>query len=137
MSTTTTVHDLANSFTLSAYTISQVNVAVEASYNYCSAKIGELITLASGTVTPAATLGQAQIDDLQQASAIAMLAASVLNEGARHKKLKRQGVDIVPRSIDKLFTSEMEQMLLIGDEQNPQEWDFSNEQPVDHWDVTT
>ena len=112
-----------NVLTGNAY-LSFANTVIQA-YYYCSAKLGGDISIASGTVgTDAVTTND------NEGIAVAMLAAALLGNGKLHSK-----PDGVPKSIDELFTAEIEDMLIKPDEQNELVIGFSNDNPSEDWEA--
>ena len=112
-----------NTLTSNAYS-GFANTVIQ-SYYYCSAKLGSDISIASGTV---GTDAVATNDN--EGIAIAMLAAALLGNGKLHSK-----PDGVPKSIDELFTTEIEDMLIKPDEQNELIIGFSNDNPSEDWEA--
>ncbi len=93
-----------NAQTSNAYS-NFANTVIQA-YHYCSAKLGADISLASGTVgTNAVTTND------NEGIAVSMLTAMMLINGKEHSK-----PDGVPKTIDELYTTEIENMLLKPDE---------------------
>jgi len=112
-----------NAFTGNAYS-SFSNTVIQA-YYYCSAKLGADISVASGTVGT-----DAVVTNDNEGIAVAMLSASLLANSKLHSK-----PDGVPKSIDELFTAEIEDMLLKPDEQNELVIGFSNDNPTEDWEA--
>ena len=108
------------------------NVVIQ-SYYYCSSKLGEDIDLTSGAVgTDAVTSND------NEGIAVAMLAAAMLPNGKLHAL-----PDGVPKTIDELFTDEIQDMLFTPEEAAESSiakgvtWD--NEPPntfSDRWEVS-
>jgi len=93
-----------NALTQNAY--GSFSNTVSQSYYYCSAKLGEDIQLTSGTI---GTDAIATNDN--EGIAVAMLAASLLANGKLHSK-----PDGEPKSIDELFTDEIQDILFTPEE---------------------
>ena len=74
------------------------------------------------------------IPDHAEASVITELAQAILNEGRRTRRSRNE--NIIVRTVSKLFTEEMKNNLVNAEIQNEEQWDFSNEQPTEHWDVS-
>ncbi|KKK47077.1 hypothetical protein LCGC14_3158840 [marine sediment metagenome] len=120
-----------NALTSNAYS-SFTNVVIQA-YYYCSSKLGEDIGLTSGAVgTDAVTSND------NEGIAVAMLAAAMLDNGKLHAL-----PDGVPKTIDELFTDELQDMLFTPEEADETSigkgvtWD--NEPPntfSDRWEVS-
>ncbi len=119
-----------NAQTSNAYS-NFANTVIQA-YHYCSAKLGGDISLAGGTVgTNAVTTND------NEGMAVSALAASMLANGKLHPK-----PDGVPKTIDELYTTEIENMLLKPDEIDETQFDkgvaWDNEPPsafADRWEV--
>ncbi len=117
-----------NALTSNAYS-NFSNVVIQA-YHYCSAKLGSDIGLTSGTVgTDAVTSND------NEGIAVANLTAAMLPNGKLHAL-----PDGVPKTIDELFTDEIQDMLFTPEEAKETSisksvtWD--NEPPNDRWEVS-
>ena len=107
------------------------NTVIQA-YHYCSQKLGGDISLASGTVgTNAVTTED------NEGIAVAALAAALLANGRLHSK-----PDGVPKTIDELYTTEIENMLLKPDEIDETQFNkgvaWDNEPPsafAERWEI--
>ena len=93
-----------NAMTSDAYS-SFSNTVIQA-YYYCSQKLGSDIGIASGTIGTSAV---ATNDN--EGIAVAMLAAALLANGKLHSR-----PDGIPKTIDELYTEEIEDMLLTPDD---------------------
>ena len=127
------VNNLVNNMTSADFSGDDVIDAVEVAYYYCSAIYGSDISVASGTVgTNAIT-----ISDNQQATAIALLAQAILIEGRRVINM-RGNPNIVIRSTTQLFTKEMRDMLMVGDDTDTdtvsEDVMWSNDLPTSGWE---
>ncbi len=119
-----------NAQTSNAYS-NFANTVIQA-YHYCSSKLGGDISLASGTVgTNAVTTND------NEGMAVSALAAMMLINGKEHSK-----PDGVPKTIDELYTTEIENMLLKPDELDETQFNkgtaWDNEPPsafADRWEV--
>ena len=77
------------------------------------------------------------ITDEGESMSIAMLAEAILKDGRRVLQSRSFGSgNALSRSTSVLFTHEMREMLISPEELDDEEWDFSNEQPTESWDVT-
>ena len=95
---------MVNSLTSNAY--ASFSETVLTSYYYCSAKLGEDIAILSGSMgTDGVTVNE------NEGLAIAMLAAALLANGRLHSK-----PDGVPKTIDELFTDEIQDILFTPEE---------------------
>lgn len=126
-----TITAQVNAQTSNAYS-NFANTVIQ-SYYYCSAKLGEDISLASGAVgTDAVTTND------NEGIAVAMLAAALLANGRLHSK-----PDGVPKTIDELYTTEIENMLLKPDELDETQFNkgtaWDNDPPnafAERWEVS-
>lgn len=135
MSNTLTAVAMVNSMTSNDYSSGSVASAVEStlatSFVYASAVKGDTIVKTGSDWTDYI------ITDEGEAMSVAMLAEAILKDGRRVLQSRSFGSgNALARSTSKLFTQEMKDMLIFPDELDDEQWDFSNEQPTESWDVT-
>lgn len=123
-----TLAQLVDAQTSASYKPSDVYSTIIVAYTLCSSEVGENIS-SSGTI---GTI-DFTVSENNQAVAISMLASAILNEGRRHIRSRTE--NIIVRTADKLFTDEMKNMLLVGDQQNEDNIEFYNENPTGHYVV--
>jgi len=123
---------LINSMTSGDFPSADVYAAQQTAHLYCSVKVGEDIAY-TGNKDDASF----DVTDDQQAMAIALLGVAILREGRRDIKSRTE--NIVVRTLDELFSSEMRSMLIIGDEVDADSADenvmWSNANPSEDWVV--
>jgi hypothetical protein len=116
--------------TSSDFRPTDIYAAQQTAHLYCSSKIGETIE-SSGTPTDATFV----VTDDQQAMAVSMLVTAMLIESRR--VIKSRDENIIPRTINALFTQEMYELLIIGDvadEETTEEYVmWENDNPTQDW----
>lgn len=120
-----------NALTSNAY--SAFSNTLKQAYYHCSSKLGNDISLSSGTL---GTDAVAENDN--EGIAVAMLTAALLANGKLHSRPEG-----VPKTIDELYTDEIKDMLLTPDEQDETQLDkgvaWDNEPPSsfsDPWEIS-
>lgn len=111
------ITDFVNSLTTNDFPTGDVSNAITSSLRYISGKIGRTIT-------------EDTTED-NEITVIAMLSSAMLHEGRR--TIKSRTENIVVRTIDKLFTQEMYDMLVIGDVQSPNLIRVKDITPTQSW----
>jgi len=101
---------MVNSMTSSDFLAADVQAALATANAYCEAVAGETITKSGSDWSDYV------ITDSGQSMAVVLLAVAILHEGRRAIKSRTEDIEI--RTVDKLFTDEMRNMLLKAEEAN-------------------
>ena len=136
-STTLTVPEIINGMTSNDFKAADVYIKQEIAYNTAIGLLGNIDIAFTGNLDDATF----QIDDPQQAMGIAMFASAILVQGRIINRSKTSGNIIIPKTVDKLFTPEMMNMLVRGDvadeDDVAEEVMWSNDGPTEHWDMNS
>ena len=128
--TSTILLTKVNTFTNSDFHADAVNAAIQEAYDLCSAKLDDTtdITITSGTIAG----GTALVSDNNVSMAIAMVAAGILQIGRNFSKDRIQNI---PLEIEKLFTSQVMDLLIVGDPVDEDIVYYDNTPPSGDWSV--
>jgi hypothetical protein len=120
---------MVNSMSNNTYATTPVSENVIIAYYYCNSKLG-------ATIAGSGTIGTNFVaTNENEGLAIAILALGLLREAREHAKNKTE--DATPRTIDEIYTAEVEDILLKPDEQAEAHMGYSNDQPTEDWEVTS